>query len=386
MNEDKNSQTMLTPGKILKYYRIKKELSIDEVSEATKIPREQIEAIENDNYGDGDSDVFYRGFIRNYADYLKLDTEKVLAIYRRTSAMKELKEEGETVKKKREMRKQESIEKVNSSTVNKVNRKKFVESAKNEPAEDAAVPIKVWSRVKSWFSKVEITPGLVATLVVTALILSVLTYLIIQFYKFQQTPELTITTPENGIVVEEGSVTVAGSVEMPAVLEINDEVVEVDTEGDFNWTVELVEGTNTIPVKAYKNNNEENATIQTLSIVYQEPIEEVQPEAEDGEEEGGEGEEVEPIEPEVVTHEVYIETTEEVWLKLVVDDVQKIKYNVGVGKTSVYEWNDKIELASGKPKSSTIYIDGEAVEWEINSASTGVLSCTVEDGEVVCTE
>jgi hypothetical protein len=52
----------------------------------------------------------------------------------------------------------------------------------------------------------------------------------------------------------------------------------------------------------------------------------------------------------------------------------------------VYEWKNSLELASGKPKSSTVFIDGEAVPWQINSAGTGVLSCTAEGAEVVCTE
>ncbi len=69
-------------GEYLKKEREARSISLEEVSEATKIRRVFLEAIE-----DGDTDklpanVFIKGFLRSYAKYLEVDSAEVLAAYR----------------------------------------------------------------------------------------------------------------------------------------------------------------------------------------------------------------------------------------------------------------------------------------------------------------
>jgi len=58
-------------------------LSIDEVANNTKIRKSYILAIENNDFSKFDSHVYAKGFIKNYANFLALDSRTLLAIYRR---------------------------------------------------------------------------------------------------------------------------------------------------------------------------------------------------------------------------------------------------------------------------------------------------------------
>ncbi len=372
---------MLTPGKVLKHYRERKGLSLSEVSESTKIPIEQLRLIEADNYGDKDSQVFYRGFVRNYSDFLSLDTDKILAIYRRTTAWQEGGDkEKESSKEQKKTEKQKSIEKVNSSTVNKVDRRSIKEEAPDSDNKFAVI----FSDLKKKVKNIKLTPALVATVAVTLLILGVISYLIVQVYKFQQAPELNISQPKTELTTNEDSVKVKGKVELPAVVEINGDVISVEQDGSFTVDISLVEGINTITVQAYKGNNKDNSTVLTRNVIYNKPEPKDNSEEDSATSDSSSEEVVEPEEP--VEHTVYLETTEAVWTKLVVDGVQKIAWNVPAGKTNEYVWTEEMSLSTGKPKSTKVYIDGEEVEFVVSSQGTGKVDCEVMDDGLSCLE
>lgn len=66
-----------TVGGSLKHLREQKNVSLDEVSRATKIRKEFLVAIEADRLDSLPGDVFARGFVRSYADYLGMDGKAV---------------------------------------------------------------------------------------------------------------------------------------------------------------------------------------------------------------------------------------------------------------------------------------------------------------------
>jgi cytoskeletal protein RodZ len=74
---------MKTVGEILKTAREKKNISLDEVVGATKIKKEFLEAIENNDFQKISSEVAARGFIKNYAEFLGLSSKPILAIFKR---------------------------------------------------------------------------------------------------------------------------------------------------------------------------------------------------------------------------------------------------------------------------------------------------------------
>lgn len=66
-------------GAVLKSERETRELSIEEVSSTTRIPRRTLESLEDDRFEDLPSGVFVRGFIKAYASAVDIDAHEVLA-------------------------------------------------------------------------------------------------------------------------------------------------------------------------------------------------------------------------------------------------------------------------------------------------------------------
>lgn len=68
-------------GQKIKQAREEKGIEIKEVQQATKIRSKYLRAIENGNFEIVPQEVFLKGFIRVYANYVGLDGEKILAEY-----------------------------------------------------------------------------------------------------------------------------------------------------------------------------------------------------------------------------------------------------------------------------------------------------------------
>lgn len=69
---------MKITGELLKSERIKKDLSIQDVAYALKLSVRIITAIESGDTDDLPAKTFVRGFVKSYADYLKIDSDAVL--------------------------------------------------------------------------------------------------------------------------------------------------------------------------------------------------------------------------------------------------------------------------------------------------------------------
>lgn len=73
-------------GKILSAARKEKNLTLEEVSERTKIRSKYLEAIEENAWQKLPGVAYIRGFIKSYADIVGLDSQKVLLLFRREYA------------------------------------------------------------------------------------------------------------------------------------------------------------------------------------------------------------------------------------------------------------------------------------------------------------
>lgn len=80
---------MRKAGEILFETRLKANISIEDVYEGTKIRPSYIEAIEKSNYSEFHSDTTVKGFLRNYAVFLGLNPENIIALYRREQSYRE---------------------------------------------------------------------------------------------------------------------------------------------------------------------------------------------------------------------------------------------------------------------------------------------------------
>lgn len=77
----KTSTCMQSIGEQLEEARKRKGISLREAAEATKIRGDFLSSIEQNKFDFDLPDIYKRGFLKNYARYLKLDVEKTLADY-----------------------------------------------------------------------------------------------------------------------------------------------------------------------------------------------------------------------------------------------------------------------------------------------------------------
>lgn len=68
-------------GRYLRERREARNMSIEEVARATRVPISSVERIESDQYDELPGEVFVRGFLRSYAKAVGLDPDEVLARY-----------------------------------------------------------------------------------------------------------------------------------------------------------------------------------------------------------------------------------------------------------------------------------------------------------------
>jgi len=74
---------MIRVGQRLKERRLKKGLTIEQVSQGTKIRPVYIIAIEKGEYHKLPSAAYVQGFVRNYAEFLDMPARETLALFRR---------------------------------------------------------------------------------------------------------------------------------------------------------------------------------------------------------------------------------------------------------------------------------------------------------------
>lgn len=211
---------MITAGEVLKSKREALGKSLETVSEDTKIQIRFLKYIEDNDFSKFDSDVFLTGFIKIYAQYLDLDSTKVLALFRRSKP---------TVKKSDLKTKSKSLFKVKKSFL---------------------------------------TPKFFITISIALFLLLVIGYIGIQIYNFQSPPKLQITEPQDNLTTTSQYLTVRGNTDENSSLDINDSPVKINNDGTFEKELTLNEGVNLITVTVRKNSNTILESTEILKVTY----------------------------------------------------------------------------------------------------------------------
>lgn len=193
---------MRTVGQILQQAREEKFYTLEEIEKATKIRKELLQALEADDYSKLPPSTFVQGFIKNYAQFLKLDAEMLLAIFRRGFGDKE---GGKVLK------------------------------AFSDPLE---------------VDKFKITPGKVLGLAVSLVIISFFAYLWFQYRHFVGAPNLTVEAPVNELVTEAPAVVVEGKTDPESKVLINNQQVAVADDGSFKQEFQLSSDVNKVTIEA----------------------------------------------------------------------------------------------------------------------------------------
>lgn len=194
---------MRTVGEMLKEARVAKGYSLEKVEQATKIRGKFLEAIEADEYGKLPSLAYAKGFVKNYSEYLGLNSKTVLAFFRR-----------------------QTLETPKSSLL-----PKGVSDPLNRP----------------FF---RITPGRFLAFLMLGLVAVFLLYFVVQYRQLRLPPGLRIDAPNQQLTTSERRIDVLGSTDPDATVTINGVSVLVRSDGKFFDQVSLVEGINRIVVTA----------------------------------------------------------------------------------------------------------------------------------------
>lgn len=194
---------MKTVGFMLMERRIAKGLTPLDVEHAIKIREKFILAIEADNFSLLPSPSYAKGFVRNYAEYLGLPTESVMAFFRRQTT--------ETPKA-------------------------------NLLPKGVADPLNT--------PLLQLTPGRFIGLLVTVLLVIFFIYLGSQYHRISQPPSLTVTAPKNQAIISEQHVVVEGKTDPDATVVVNGISTVVRDDGRFYDQVAVDPGPNTLTITA----------------------------------------------------------------------------------------------------------------------------------------
>lgn len=178
-------------------------ITLEEVEKHTKIRSELVEALEKDDYPKLPPTTFIQGFIKNYGKYLHLDTDKLLAVFRRD-----------------------------------------YETKKHPPVvlESLASPI--------GNHKFHLTPSRVFGMVIGLIVLGFFAYLWIEYHQFIGAPKLEVVSPQDQQTVDIPAILVKGSTDPEVKVLVNNQEVGVDGGGNFEEEVKLSSSVNTITVTA----------------------------------------------------------------------------------------------------------------------------------------
>jgi cytoskeletal protein RodZ len=187
---------MKTIGTVMKEARVKEKYSRKDLERQTKIKREYIKALEEENWDLLPELPVLRGFVKNLASVLSIKQGQIMALLRRDYPPRAM----------------------------KINPKPDIE------------PRFTWS------------PKLTFIFGVVFISLLVLGYLGFQYINFITPPSLSVDVPDEGLVVTQELLAVSGETDPEAVVTVNNQPVIVDGDGKFATTIEVFEGTGEIIV------------------------------------------------------------------------------------------------------------------------------------------
>jgi len=205
---------MKKSGELLREARLSKNLSIHDVAENTKIRPSYIEAIENSDYNVFHSPTTIRGFLKNYSNYIGLNADNVIAIYRREITVK-----------------------------NKITEKKSVFKLPN---------FHISSNIFILFGAVII-------------VLAVIGFFAYQYVQVSKPPEFDIKDPINGFVTTQDKVKIRVISAKGVDIYVNNKnITTIDENGNLVTDIDLVDGSNNILVVAingYKKETRKSITV-----------------------------------------------------------------------------------------------------------------------------
>jgi len=192
---------MLTISEVLSSQRKTRRISLSRAARDLMIKEEILMALENADWQKLPEPTIVRGFIKNYANYLKLDAKNTLALYRR-----------------------------------EFDEKKYPQK------------ITVFEKQK----KIKITPTRIINFTLILAVIIFISYLAVQYSSILKRPTLIITAPSDDYTTQVSVIVISGKTEKGATVSVDGEFVPVDNDGSFSHQLALKEGQNIIEIISAK--------------------------------------------------------------------------------------------------------------------------------------
>lgn len=218
----KNLQSRPTAVSILKRNRIQQGFSISNISRELTITPKFIANLEEAKYNRLPGNIYIKNVLKRYADFLKLDSEKLLHQYEQERA--------------------ESFKKIET--------KHFI-------------PV----------CQIKNSTLLIRKIIVASLGLFLIIYLGLEVWGIYKAPPLNLLAPTDGQITTESSLKVQGTTSPEISIEINGVETVSDSSGFFSENVILNPGANQIIVTATKKHGRSQTII--YNVIYREAKEEI---------------------------------------------------------------------------------------------------------------
>lgn len=192
---------MKTVGTMLRETRIARGIPLETVEKATRIRIRFLSAIETDHYENLPSILYAKGFIKNYSEFLGMDSNRVLAFFRRQT--------------------------------HEIPRSMLLPKGVNEHLRP---------------SPFQLTPAKFLWFIIGVCVLLFFLYFGVQYKKLQLPPTLIVESPKNESVATDRRIEVVGKTDPDATVMINSVSIIVRSDGSFFDYVVLESGVNTITV------------------------------------------------------------------------------------------------------------------------------------------
>jgi cytoskeletal protein RodZ len=208
---------MVRVGQRLHKERIAKKLSLEDIAKATKIKPGFLAAIEKGEYSKLPSPAYAQGFVRNYASYLGLPKTEITALFRR-----------------------------------EFDEKKAFQVLPDSLIKTQEFPLR----------RIRIQESLVVLTIVAIIFLG---FLVFQYRSVFFAPSVSIMSPSDNATIA-GDVTVTGRADPNATVYVNDELVSIDSDGEFTKQLSLFSGKSEIIVKARNRVGKETVVKRDIMV------------------------------------------------------------------------------------------------------------------------
>lgn len=206
-------------GEVLSEYRLKMDVPLEKVSQATKIRIDFLRAIEENRFEELPAEPFVRGFLNSYASYLGLDPATILALLRRD---------------------------FKTGEKGKIVPRQFLRQIKRE---------------QNW-----IGPKLTAVISTAVVVILILGYAGLQWWQFRQPPPLQVSSPQQNETVQK-NIIVKGKTSIDAVVTVDSKPTAINQSGEFETSVFYPDnGTYTITIQAADRHQRKSTVQRTVTV------------------------------------------------------------------------------------------------------------------------